>query len=65
MRVDSCRAHDPPLTWGGATANLPLRPTCRTLIRTRYRSRRAPVVTDETDVTEPSHELERPVSAGF
>jgi len=65
MRVDGCRAHDLPLTWGGAAAYLPLRLPCRAPIRTRHPGRRAPVAPDEADVSEPSHELERPVSAGL
>ena len=47
----------------GAAAYLSLRLPRRALIRTRHRGRRAPV--DEADVIEPSHELERPVSAGL
>jgi hypothetical protein len=47
----------------GAAACLSLRLPCRALIRTRHRGRRAPVAPDEADATEPSHQLERPVSA--
>jgi hypothetical protein len=64
MRVDDCQARDPALDLRRRRAYLSLRLPCRALIRRRHRSRRAPVAPGEADVTEPSHELERPVSAG-
>ena len=45
-------------------AYLSLRLPCRALIRRRYRAAGAPAAPDELGVTEPSHELERPISAG-
>jgi uncharacterized protein (TIRG00374 family) len=51
----------------GAAAYLSLRLPCRGPVRTRHRARRAPPAPDEAeaeaDVTDPSQELERPVSA--
>ena len=48
-----------------AAAYLSLRLPCRALIRRRHRAAGAPAAPDGAGVTEPSHELERPISAAL